>query len=63
MGSSSDILVTGLFTTQNIVDIEDVVTVLIIIAIIFHSLAGLGQHAPGVPRGLVVEVRVADTVG
>lgn len=54
---------TGFLTAKNVIDIEDIITVLIVVAIVFHTLAGLCQHTPWVSRGLVVEVRVADAIG
>lgn len=54
---------TGFLATEDVVDIENVITILVVVAIVFHTLAGLCQHAPWVSRRLVVEVRIADTIG
>lgn len=53
---------TSLLTTQDVIDIENIIAILVIIAIILHTLAWFGQHATRVSRGLVVEVRVADAI-
>lgn len=54
---------TGFLAAEDVVDIENIITILIVVAIVFHTLAGLCQHAPWVSRRLVVEVRIADTIG
>ena len=50
---------TRLLRTQNVVDIEDVIAVFIVIAIILDAFAWLREYSAGVPRGLVFEGRVA----
>jgi hypothetical protein len=55
-------LLVPLITTQNVVDVEDVVAVLVVVAVVLDALAGLGQHAARVARRLVLEGRVADAV-
>jgi hypothetical protein len=50
------------FLAQNIIDIEDVVALFIVIAIILDPLARLGQNPPRILRGLILEIGVADTV-
>ena len=57
------ILVPGLLGPQNVVDVENVIAVFVIVAIVLQALAGLGQHAAGVARRLVLEAGVADAVG
>ena len=58
----ASILVPSFFGAQNIVNIENVVAVLVIIAVILHPLARLGQDAARIPRRLVFEVWIADPV-
>ena len=53
---------TGLLATQYVVNIKDIIAILVVITIILHTLARLGQHATWVSRGLIVEVRVADAI-
>jgi hypothetical protein len=55
--------VAGFFAAEDIVDVEDIIAVLIVISIVFNSLAGFGQYSSGVPRRLVVEPRVANAIG
>jgi hypothetical protein len=55
--------VPGLLGAQNVVDVENIVAVLIIVAIVLDSFARLGKHATGIPRRLVLEAGVADSVG
>ena len=57
------ILVVRLFGSQNVVDVEDVITILIVVAVILNALTGLGQHASRIARRLVLEARIADAVG
>ena len=59
---SSNVLMTGLLRAQDIVHIEDIIAVLVIVAVVLHSLARLGKDAPRVPRRLVLEGRVAYSV-
>ena len=54
---------TGFFAAKNVVDVKDIVAVLVVVPIVFHSLAGFGQDSPRVPRGLVVEPGVANAIG
>ena len=42
------LLVTSLFRSQYVVYIENVVAVLIVVAVVFDTLAGLGQDSPRV---------------
>lgn len=53
----------SLLRAENIIDIEDVVAVLVIVAIILHTLARLGQDTTGIPYCRVLEARVADLIG
>lgn len=57
-----DSLVAGFFTPQNIIDIQDVVTLLVIITVILDSFAGFGEDPPRVPGGFVVKSGVADAI-
>lgn len=52
-------LVACFLASQDIVDVQYVVTVLIVVTIILDSLAGLCQNSPWVSRGFVVEAGVA----
>lgn len=51
-----------LLRAQYIVDIQDVVTVLIVVTIVLDTLAGLCQDSSGVPRRLVLELGIANPV-
>lgn len=59
----SDLLMTSLLRAQDIIYIEDVIAVLVVIAVILYSLARLGKNAPRIPRRLVLEAGVAYSVG
>lgn len=52
----------GLLTAEDIVHIENVITVLIIVTVVLHTLARLGQYSARVPRRFVVEVRIANAI-
>ena len=52
----------GLFRSQYVVDIEDVVTVLVVVAIVLDALARLGEDSARVAGGLVVEAGVTQLV-
>jgi hypothetical protein len=56
-----DVLVT-LIGTQPIVDIEDVIIILIVIAFVVRRFARFSQHPPRIMRGLVSELGIADVV-
>lgn len=49
-GKRPDILVTRFFRAQNVIDVENVITVLVIVAVILHALAGFGQDSAGISR-------------
>jgi hypothetical protein len=51
------------FGPEYVVYVEDVVVVLVVKALVVGGLARLCEHAPGVLRALVAEVRVAESVG
>ncbi len=53
----------SLLRAKNVVDVKDIVAILIIVAIVLHSLARLGQDTTGVARRLVLEAWVANSVG
>lgn len=53
---------TSLLATQDVVDVKDVIAVFVIVTVVLHALARFRQHTPRVPRGLVVEVRIADAI-
>jgi hypothetical protein len=55
--------VSRVFGAQNVIHVEDVVALLVVVAIILHTLAGLGQNPPWVPGRLVFETGIADSVG
>ena len=57
------VLVAGLLGAQDVVDVENVIAILVVVAIVLDSLARLGQHSARIARGLVFETRVADAVG
>lgn len=54
---------TGFLASQNIVDIQDIIAVFVVVAIILHPLTRLREHPPRVPRGLVDEFRVTYPIG
>lgn len=56
-----DALVT-IILSQPVVDIENIVVILIVIAFVVHRLARLGEDAPRVVRRLILELGVADMV-
>ena len=51
-----------LFRSQYVVDIEDVITILIVVAIVLDALARLGEDSAWVTGGLVVEAGVTQLV-
>ena len=51
------------FSTKPVVDIEDVIVVIIVVAIVVGGLARLCKDATGVVCGLVSELGVADAIG
>ena len=57
------ILVIRLFRPENVVDVKDVITVLIVEPIVFNAFAWLGENSSRVAGGFVLEARVADAVG
>jgi hypothetical protein len=54
--------VSRLFRSQYVVDIEDVIAVLVVIAIVLDALARLGQDSTWVAGGLVIEAGVTQLV-
>ena len=54
---------TSFLAPEDVVHVEDVIAVLVIIPIVFATLAGFGQNAPGVPRRLVIESGVTYAIG
>lgn len=52
----------GLFRSKNVVDVEDIVTVFVVIAIVLGALAGLGQDSARIARRLIFEARVTDAI-
>ncbi len=48
---------------KNVIHIEDVVAILIVVSVILGRLARLRQDPARVPRRLVFETRIADSVG
>jgi hypothetical protein len=55
--------VTGFLRAKDIVDVENVVAVLVVVAIVLDALARLGQDSARVSRRLVFEARIADAIG
>lgn len=45
----NSLLVTCFLTAKDVVNVENVITVLIVVSIVLDALAGFGQHATGVP--------------
>lgn len=53
----------GLLGAEDVVDVEDVIAVLVVVAIVLDPLARLGQNTARVARRLVFESGVADAIG
>ena len=51
------------FVPKNIINVKDVIAVLVIIAIILDTLAGLGKNSSGIARRLVFECGITNSVG
>lgn len=47
------ILMIGFLTSENIIDIEDIVAVIIIIPIVFDAFTWFRKHAAGISRRFV----------
>jgi hypothetical protein len=43
------VLVTCFFAAEDIVDVKDIIAILIIIPVVLHTFARLGQYSPRVP--------------
>ena len=56
-----DVLVT-IILSQPVVDVEDIIVVLIVIALVVHRFAWLGEHAPRIVRRFILELGIADVV-
>jgi hypothetical protein len=56
------VLVTGLLAAQYVVDVQDVVTLLIIVTVVLDAFAGFGKDAARVPGGFVLEVWIAYSI-
>lgn len=54
---------TSLLASEDVIDVENIITILIVISIIFNAFARLGQDAAWIPRRLVVEARIANAIG
>jgi hypothetical protein len=54
---------TGLLGSQNVIHIEDVVTVLIVEPVILHALAWFGENAARISRRLVLKAGITYAVG
>ena len=52
----------SLFTSEVVIDVQDIVTVLIIVATIVHRLTGLGQDTPRIKCQFVDKRRVDEMV-
>lgn len=53
----------GFLRAQNIVDVENIVAVLVVVAIVLDPLARLSQNSARVSRRLVFEAGIADAIG
>lgn len=51
-----------LFCAQPIVDIENVIVILVVIAFVVRRFARFCQHTPGIVSGFVSELRVANVI-
>ena len=56
------ILMARLFRSQYIIDVEDIITIFIVITIILDTLAWLGENSAGIPRRFIFETWVANPV-
>ena len=52
-----------LIVTQPVIDVEDVIIVLVVKAVVVHRLARLREDTAWVVRRLILELRIADVVG
>lgn len=52
----------SLLRAKDIVDVKDVITILVVVAIVLYAFAWLGQDPARVPRRLVLEAGVTDSV-
>lgn len=57
-----DVLVTGLFTAEDIVHVKNIIAILVIVAIVLNPLTRLRQYTPRIPRGFIVEAWIAYAV-
>lgn len=53
---------TSFLRAQDVIHVEDIIAVLVVVAIVLGALAGLCQDSARVPRRLVLEARVADAI-
>ena len=53
---------TSLLRAKDVINVENVITILIVVAIVLHALARLCQNTARVTRRLVFEAGVADSV-
>lgn len=53
----------ALLGAQPVVDVENVIIVLVVVAVVMSGLAGLCEDAAGVVSGFVSELGVADVIG
>ena len=58
-----DLLVAIVFVSENIVDVENIVAIFIVIAVILDSFARLCKNPSRVPRRFILEGRVTYSVG
>lgn len=57
------VLMTIVFIAKDIIHVEDIITVLIIIPIVFDALAGFSKNAPRIPGRLIFELWIANAIG
>lgn len=52
----------GLFASQYVIDVENIIAIFIVIPVILHTFARFCQYPTWVSRRLVVEIRIANPV-
>jgi hypothetical protein len=47
-----------LFAAEYVINIQDIVGVVVVVAVVLHTFARLGKNSTRVPRGLILKVWV-----
>lgn len=43
------LLVAVVFIAKDVVDVEDIITILVIVAVVLHAFTGFCEHTPRIP--------------